>query len=275
MVKVVEHIAVIGAGLMGSGIAAVSLTAGFHVTAYDVGDDVLTRATRRALKAAGDDASGRWHTTTNLAEAVRQADLVIEAVPEQMDLKRDVFAAIDAFVPGDAVLATNTSELSVTGIAATCADPGRVAGMHWFNPPERMRLIEIVRGVNTRDETLEVIKAVSTRLGKETVVVKDSQGFVTSRALAALLTECMRMLEEGIAGAEDIDKAIKLGLNHPMGPFELADYVGLDTLVYVGHGMSEAFGDRFILPQTVRKLVEAGHLGRKSGQGFYSYDKRG
>lgn len=273
MARTIERIAVIGAGLMGGGIAAVCLAGGYTVTAYDVDGAMLERTTRRAQKAAGDEALSRWRAIADLPGAVHDADLVIEAVPERLALKRDVFAALDRHAPAHAVLATNTSELSVTALAAACADPARVAGMHWFNPPERMRLIEIVRGVRTGEASIATIEAVAARLGKETVVVKDTQGFVTSRAVAALITECVRMLEEGVAGAEDIDKAIRLGLNHPMGPFELADYVGLDTLVLVGEGLREAFGDRFNPPQTVRKLVEAGALGRKSGRGFYAYPR--
>ncbi|HWE60310.1 MAG TPA: 3-hydroxyacyl-CoA dehydrogenase family protein [Chloroflexota bacterium] len=274
MTATIARIAVIGAGLMGGGIAAVSLAGGFTVTAYDLDTAMLDRATQRARKAAGEEAIARWRATTDLAEAVRDADLVIEAVPERLALKREVFAMIDRYAPAHAVLATNTSELSVTAIATACDNPARIAGMHWFNPPERMRLVEIVRGVRSSEESIEAINAVALRLGKETVVVKDTQGFVTSRAVAALIIECIRMLEEGVAGAEDIDKAIRLGLNHPMGPIELADYVGLDTMVLVGEGLREAFGERFNPPQTVRKLVEAGFLGRKSGRGFYSYDER-
>ena len=269
-----EHIVVIGAGLMGSGIGAVCLAGGFRVTVFDTDEAALARATKRAIKAAGEDAQGRWQTVGDLAEAVRTADLVIEAVPERLDLKRQIFAEINAHAPAQAILTTNTSELSVTAIAAVCREPGRVAGMHWFNPPERMRLIEIVQGVRTAEETLRVVSEVAVRLGKETVVVKDRQGFVTSRAVIALVTECVRMLEEGVASAEDIDKAIRLGLNHPMGPLELADYVGLDTLLLAGEGLTEAFGERFIPPQSVRKLVEAGYLGRKTGQGFYHYEQR-
>jgi 3-hydroxybutyryl-CoA dehydrogenase len=273
MTRSIERIAVIGAGLMGSGIAAVCLAGGYAVSAYDVDEAMLARAAKRAQKAAGDEAMARWRVSTDLADAVRDADLVIEAVPERLSLKREVFAALDRHAPPGAILATNTSELSVTAIASVCHDPARVAGMHWFNPPERMRLIEIVRGARTDDETIAALAAVSERIGKEAVVVKDVQGFVVSRAVAALITECVRMLEEGVAGAEDIDRAIRLGLNHPMGPIELADYVGLDTMVLVGEGLREAFGERFNPPQLVRKLVDAGFLGRKSGHGFYQYPR--
>jgi 3-hydroxybutyryl-CoA dehydrogenase len=147
-----------------------------------------------------------------------------------------------------------------------------VIGMHWFNPPERMKLVEIITGEHTSTETLELTRLFAEKCGKETVTVQDRQGFVTTRALAALLVESVRMLEEGVASAEDIDKAVRLGLNHPMGPLELADYIGLDTVLFISEGMNSALGERFLAPQTLRRLVDAGLLGRKSGRGFYSYD---
>lgn len=265
----VRRVAVVGAGLMGSGIAAVLVQAGFQVEVFDTSQAALERAQARAAKLAGDEAGERLTTRSDLEAAVSAADLVIEAVPEVMALKREIFARIDAAAPGGAYLATNTSELSVTGLAGATARPERVVGMHWFNPPERMRLVELVRGVRSSEEALAVAKAVAEACGKTVVTVEDRQGFVTTRVVAAVLLEGARLLEEGVASREDIDTAVRLGLNHPMGPLELADYIGLDTVLHIAEGMAEAYGDRFKAPQTLRKLVEAGRLGRKSGGGFY------
>jgi 3-hydroxybutyryl-CoA dehydrogenase len=159
-------------------------------------------------------------------------------------------------------------------MAAVTSRPDRVIGMHWFNPPPVMKLVEIVQAVQTSPETIKATEEISHKMGKETVVCKDAQGFITSRALCALLTECYRIYEEGLASAEDIDKAIRLGLNHPMGPLELSDYVGMDVLAHASEGMSAAFGDRFRMPQSVIKMVEAGNYGRKSGRGFYDYSQK-
>jgi 3-hydroxybutyryl-CoA dehydrogenase len=269
----VKTITVMGAGTMGSGIAALCLMSGFAVNVYDPFVPSLEKARLRCLKRTNEaTVSSRLNLTNDVATAAKNADYVIEAVPEKMELKRELFAKLDAVTQPHTILATNTSELSVTAIAGATKRPDKVIGMHWFNPPERMTLIEIVRAVQTSDETLRVTEDVSKQCDKTTVVVKDSQGFVTTRALSSLLIEAMRMLEEGVASAQDIDTAIKLGLNHPMGPLELADYVGLDTMLLISDSMTEAMGERFRAPQTLRKLVEAGRLGRKTGQGFYSYD---
>ncbi|HEX7002978.1 MAG TPA: 3-hydroxyacyl-CoA dehydrogenase family protein [Trueperaceae bacterium] len=274
----VETIAVIGAGTMGGGIASVCLSAGFEVRLFDPNRQALDLAGKRiAKRLESDESAGSAENLDvhyQLEGAVEGCDLVIEAVPEKLDLKREVFGRCDSVAPPHAILATNTSELSVTAIAGATKRPAQVVGMHWFNPPERMRLIEMVRAVQTSKQTVQTVMAVAERCGKTTVLVKDRQGFVTTRALAALLTEAMRMLEEGVATKSDIDTAIKLGLNHPMGPLELADYVGLDTMLFIGESMTEALGERFRPPQTLRKMVEAGRLGRKSGAGFYDYGKR-
>ena len=270
----IKTITVIGAGTMGGGIAALCLMNGFKVNLFDPETSSLEKARARCLKRTDEaTVASRLLTTRDLAEAAADADYVIEAVPEKLELKRDIFAQLDDMTPPHAVLATNTSELSVTAIAAATKRPDQVIGMHWFNPPERMDLVEIVRALQTSDKTLHLTETVAKQCGKTTVVVNDRQGFVTTRALAALLIEGIRMLEEGVAEPKDIDTAIKLGLNHPMGPLELADYVGLDTMLYIAESMTEALGERFRAPQTLRKLVEAGHLGRKTGRGFYPYDK--
>jgi 3-hydroxybutyryl-CoA dehydrogenase len=269
----IKRIAVVGAGTMGGGIATLLVQHGFSVDLYDPSQEMLSKAKARVAKRNDDEAlRERLELHHDLAAAAARADYVIEAVPEKLELKREIFAELDRHAPPHAMLATNTSELSVTAIAAATRRPERVIGMHWFNPPERMKLIEIVCGLQTAEETLARTRWLAERCDKTTVTVADRQGFVTTRALAALLTEAMRMLEEGVASAADIDTAIKLGLNHPMGPLELADYVGLDTMLYIAESMTEAFGERFRATQTLRKLVEAGRLGRKSGEGFYRYE---
>ncbi len=280
----ISKIAVLGAGQMGSGIAQVASASGYEVSMLDVSEEVLEKGMEsissslsRFVKAGKikqeevEEILDRISTTTVMVEAVKDVQLVIEAVPENLKLKKNIFAELGASCEEETILASNTTELSITDIASATSCPDRVIGMHWFNPAPIMKLIEIVAGVDTSEKTIQSIQIVSRKMGKETVLVKDAQGFVTSRVLAAHMMECMRVLEEGVASAEDIDKAVKLGLNYPMGPFELADYVGLDTLLFASEGMTEAYGDRFRAPQVMRKLVEAGHLGRKTGRGFYSY----
>ncbi|AZB44780.1 3-hydroxyacyl-CoA dehydrogenase family protein [Bacillus sp. FJAT-42376] len=280
-------VAVIGAGLMGSGIAQSLAMGGKRVALYDSSKESLKKAQasieeslQRFVKAGTMDADVVFTVMEHIRpaqdvwSAVKDADLVIEAVPEALSLKKLVFEELDRLAPPEAILATNTSELSVTAIAAATSRPEKVLGMHWFNPAPVMKLIELVQGEDTSPETIGLVKEFSHEIGKETVVVKDRQGFVTTRAIAAHMLECMRMYEENIAEARDIDKAIRLGLNYPMGPLELADLVGLDTMLFVSEGMASAYGDRFLPPQILRKLVEAGHYGRKTGRGFYHYTEQ-
>ncbi len=279
-----KRIAVVGAGQMGSGIAQVAASSGYRVCMMDVTDAAIDKGMRAIKKSlerfvnAGklnrEEAgiiTGAVSATTDLAGAVEDAFLIIEAVPEDLALKQEIFSELEELCIKTAILASNTTELSITGIASATGCPDRIIGMHWFNPPPMMKLIEIVTGVDTSPDTVRVVQDTAREMGKETVLVKDAQGFVTSRVLVAHMLECMRVLEEGVASAEDIDKAVRLGLNYPMGPFELADFVGLDTMVYAAEGLTGAYGDRFRAPQNLRKLVEAGHLGRKTGRGFYTY----
>lgn len=267
----IDRVGVVGAGTMGSGIAALLVMHGFRVDLFDPDAGALERAKARVAKRTAENPAkaGLLGIHERLPDAVAAADLVIEAAPEIMDLKRELFAQIDSAAPAGAILATNTSELSVTYIAAATARPADVVGMHWFNPPERMKLIELVRGVRSSEAALAGASGVAHRCGKTVVTVEDRQGFVTTRVVAAILLEGARILEEGVATRDDIDTAVKLGLNHPLGPLELADYIGLDTVLLIADSMAEAYGDRFKAPQTLRKLVEAGRLGRKSGEGFY------
>lgn len=282
----VKQIGVIGAGIMGHGIAQVSATTGFKVVLRDVEERFLKNAMANMEKSLGRMVKagkiaqeevrkilGRIQTTTDLNTAVQGADLVIEAAPETLELKKSIFRDLDNFCKAEAILGTNTSNFSITAIAAVTKRPQKVIGLHYFNPPAMMKLIEIVRGMETSEETLQVALDFARKSGKETVVCKDSQGFITSRMINLWMVEAERILEEGIATKEDIDKACCLAFNHPMGPFELSDFSGLDTKLYVSDALTQSFGERFRSTQSVRNLVAAGHLGRKSGKGWYVYSK--
>ncbi len=277
---------VLGAGIMGSGIGQVAATAGHHVVIRDIDlarlewaraaiDHSLSRFVRKGvLSPPGAEAVVERLTLTTDLEAAAGATTVIEAVHEDLALKRSVLDDVAAVADPDALLATNTSQLSISAIAAEFGERAeRVVGMHFFNPPVLMELVELIRGDRTSDETLDRARAFAEGIGKEVVVCKrDSPGFITTRAYAALRVECLRMLDEGLATAEDIDRALKLGFNFPMGPLELADFNGLDTVLAVCENLAEAHGDRFREPGMLRRLVDDGRLGRKSGAGIYDYD---
>jgi 3-hydroxybutyryl-CoA dehydrogenase len=281
----INKITVIGAGTMGHGIAGQAALSGFHVVLNDV-DDSRTHAGLAAIRKvwaqgvakgkvapeAVAAAEARLFATADLEQAVGDADLVIEAVPEIMELKRAIFGRAHRAAPAGALLASNTSSLSLTEIAGATGRPAQVIGMHFFNPVAVMPLLELVRGEQTSETTVESARAVGARLGKETIVVQDSPGFATSRLGIALGNEAMRMFEEGVASAEDIDKAMTLGYRHPIGPLALTDLVGLDVrLAITEHLFRELGTDTFRAPRILKRLVRAGHLGRKTGRGFYTY----
>ena len=284
----IRRIAVIGAGTMGHGIAYVAVTAGFEVRLADADDATLRTGVRRIHEAfdkaiergkatpeTREAALGRLSTADSLAEAASGVDLVIEAVPERLDLKQRIFAELEGFVAPDAVLGTNTSSLSVTRIAEPLDNPDRVVGLHFFNPVPVMKLLEIVRGDRTSDRVVEAARTLATALGKTPIVVRDAPGFATSRLGVVLGLEAIRMLEQGVASAEDIDRAMELGYNHPMGPLRLTDVVGLDVrLAIAEHLHATLRDDTYAPPALLRRMVSEGKLGRKSGQGFYSWENR-
>ena len=274
----------LGAGTMGHGIAHAAMTAGFDTALYDVseaavakGRSAIEAVIRKSVelgKATESDAASmrsRLRTTTSVADAVGNADVVIEAAPEQIDLKLALFKDVEAAAPAHAVFASNTSALSITEMAAVLANPGRLGGMHFFNPVHRMKLIEIVKALETTPDTIAVMEEVSAKMGKETVLVKESPGFVTSRINAMIGNEAFYMLQEGVASARDIDKALKLGLNHPMGPFELVDLVGLDTRLSILQYLHRTLGEKFRPSPLLEQHVKDGRLGRKVGKGVYDY----
>jgi 3-hydroxybutyryl-CoA dehydrogenase len=281
----VRKIAVIGAGLMGSGIAQVCASSGYETTMRDVEQGFIDRGMEgirgslarfvksgRMEQARADEIAGGIRTTTSLQEAVSSADYVFEAVPEILELKQELFVELDKFAPAHAILASNTSQLSITSVGARTKRQDKVIGAHWFNPAPVMKLIELIRALDTSDETLDTTVELCRSFGKETVVCrKDAQGFIVNRMLLAQRAEAYRMLEEGIATVEELDRAIELGLNHPMGPFRLADLTGLDTGLHNLGYMADAYGERFLPTATIRNLVNAGHLGRKTGRGWYDY----
>ncbi len=280
-------IAVLGAGTMGAGIAALAALLGHPVLLFDAApgaveaartriDTALSGSTRRG-KATTEEARAaldRVRAVGSPEEAARGAGVVIEAVPEKIELKQAVLRQAAATAAPCTLFATNTSSLSVTEIAAACPDPTSVIGMHFFNPPLAMPLVEIVRGERSAEETIRRAQDLASGLGKETIVVRDSPGFATSRLGIALANEAMRMLETGVATAEAIDRAMELGYRHPMGPLRLSDLVGLDVRLAIAEHLHRELGSSaFRPPQILRRLVRAGKLGRKTGEGFYRYDR--
>ncbi|HUD71847.1 MAG TPA: 3-hydroxyacyl-CoA dehydrogenase family protein [Dongiaceae bacterium] len=281
----IQRVLVVGAGTMGQGIAQAALQAGYDVTLSDVAAPPLERGLARLREGletavakgkldppARDQALGRLGSTTDARAAAAAADLVIEAVPESIEIKRSLYAAIDAALRPEAILASNTSSLGIADLAGGLARPERFLGMHFFNPVPVMALLELVVHPGTAPEVLEAARAVGARLGKTCITVKDSPGFASSRLGLALGLEAMRMLEEGVASAQDIDTAMELGYRHPMGPLKLTDLVGLDVRLGIAEHLHRTLGrDRFEPPRILREHVAAGRLGRKSGRGFYEW----
>jgi 3-hydroxybutyryl-CoA dehydrogenase len=282
----IDTIAVIGSGLMGRGIAYVAAVGGFQTRVFDVAPEALERALGQIQKdldegvsrgkLSGEDAANaraRIRGVSSLEEATAGVDFVIEAVPEEIGLKLRTFARLDELCPERVVLATNTSALSVTEIAAAAKScPSRVLGMHFFNPVPKMKLVEIVRALETSAHAIEETTRVAQQMKKETVLVKEWPGFITSRINAMIGNEAFYMLQEGVATARDIDKALKLGLNHPMGPFEMIDLVGLDTRLAVLEFLHKSLGEKYKPAPLLVQHVKAGRLGRKVGRGVYDYE---
>lgn len=280
----VKKITVIGSGIMGSGIAHVSALAGFDTMLYDISKEALNKAVASITKnldkgmeigktTAEEKARTLNRLTVNddLIASVRDADFVIEAAPEKIDLKIKLFSTLDTTCKPDTVFATNTSSLSITEIAAVTARPQKCIGMHFFNPVHKMKLVEIINALETDEETIRITKDVSKQMGKETVTIKESPGFITSRINAMIGNEAFYMLQEGVASAKDIDTALKLGLNHPMGPFEMVDLVGLDTRLSILEYLHQSLGEKYKPCPLMVQYVKAGRLGRKTGKGVYEY----
>lgn len=284
----IRNVGVVGCGLMGSGIVEVAARAGYDVVVREINHEILQQGLERVRTSMSravergklspeemEAALGRIHGTVEM-EDFADRDLVIEAVIEKMEVKKEVFRQLDEITPPHAVLASNTSSLSITEMAAVTQRPGQVVGMHFFNPVPVLPLLEVVRGFQTSEETLEIARKFGESVGKTVVVAqKDNPGFIVNLLFVPYALDAIRALENGVATKEDIDTAIKLGMNHPMGPFTLMDFVGLDTLLYVADAMYEEYRDpRYAAPPLLRRMVTAGYLGRKTGKGFYDYSNK-
>lgn len=280
----INRIVVVGSGVMGRGIAYVGAIGGYTVTIVDINESALENAqldidslfekglARGKISAnQAEQAHSNLNYESDLAKAAENADLIIEAVPEKATIKKQVFETIEEYAPAHCYFATNTSTMSPTEIASFGKRPEKTIAMHFFNPVHKMTLVEIVRGLETSDETVETIKQVAVNMGKETVVINEFPGFVTSRISALVGNEAFYMLQEGLGTAEEIDKAIKLGLNYPMGPFELVDLVGLDTRLNNLNYLYDKLGEKYRPAPLLEQYVKAGRLGRKSGKGVYDY----
>jgi len=278
----IRKIGVVGAGQMGSGVAEVVISSGYHVLMRDVTPEAVEKGVKRIQGDLGKrvqkgkmtseekDATLKRLSTTTTLEDFKDCDFVIEAVVENIGLKGEIFKALDEITGREVILASNTSSISITRIASYTKRPERVIGMHFFNPAPIMKLIEIIRGLVTSEETFRVTKELSEKLGKTPLEANDFPGFVSSRLIFSLMNEAIWTLYEGVGKVEEIDGMMKLGANHPMGPIELADYVGLDTVLSVMKVLQEAFGDKYRPCPLLYKYVEAGHLGVKAGKGFYT-----
>ncbi|WP_188456869.1 3-hydroxybutyryl-CoA dehydrogenase [Virgibacillus oceani] len=281
----IKNVMVIGAGQMGEGIAQVCAQSGYNVFLNDMNEQALEKAMKnmekrltravekeRITESDKTDTLNRLHPSTKLTDA-ESCDLVIEAVVENMEVKTKVFSDLDKITPKHAILASNTSSLPITEIAAVTNRPEQVIGMHFMNPVPVMKLVEIIRGLQTSDETYQAIEEMTNKLSKVPVEVNDFPGFVANRVLMPMINEAIYTVYEGVSSVEDVDTVMKLGMNHPMGPLTLADFIGLDTCLYIMEVLYEGFGDSKYRPcPLLRKYVKAGWLGKKSGRGFYQYE---